>query len=328
MAEENNVACVQEQPLVSLDLYSFNRLEFLLGFTREHLRTLASSAGSEYGPYPQHKKPRPFQKAPVSRKVRIIDNPSPQLKLVQRSINKNLLRPLQYPDYLCGGIRGKSVLDNVAMHMGQRTLVTMDIRSFFPSVHNPHVYAVWNDLLGCSTRISRLLTQLTTFERHLPQGAPTSTLLANLVLFMVDSRIRTKCQNDGVIYSSWIDDLAFSGDKACDVIQTAVQALRDGGFRISRAKLKVMGPKAQKILNGIVLGRIPTVERKRLAWLRSGIHKLATGQIPPENLPQYIRSLEGKISHITRITPSKGGKLSKALVAARVQLSQMPRGTM
>ncbi len=317
MAKVNDVAGPEEQLPDKLNLYSIGKLEYLLGFPREHVRVLALNAGGEYDPYIQYKKPRPFQRVALSRKPRTIDNPSESLKRVQRSINRHLLVPLAYPYYMCGGIRGKGVLDNVAMHMGQTTLVTLDIRSFFPSVRHQLVYQVWRDLLNCSPRVSELLTKLTTFERHLPQGAPTSTLLANLVLFMVDGPIREKCQCEGITYSTWVDDLAFSGENARLVIQTAVRALRDGGFAVSRSKLKIAGPRERKVLNGILLGQFPTVEPKRLAWIRSGIHKLASGCVAESSIPKYLRSLEGKINHVSGIVPSKGRKLARALEAAR-----------
>jgi RNA-directed DNA polymerase len=319
MIEEKNLAGLKKQREFDLDLYSIKKLETVLGHSRDHLRRVAAVAGSLYRPFAQKKKPKPFQKAPLSRKVRMIDNPSPELKKIQRAINPKLLRPLELPMFVCGGVKGRSVADNVELHLGARVLVTMDIRRFFPSVSSRQIFEVWRDELNCSPRIAALLTKLTTFERHLPQGAPTSTLLANLVLYRVGEQIWNKCHYENVAYSCWVDDLAFSGDNARAVIQTAVDSLRAAGFAVSHNKLKICGPGERKMLTGRMLGRFVSVHPDRLASIRSGIHKLATGGVEPAELSSYVRSLEAKIAHISKIVRHKGFKLSVALEAAKIK---------
>jgi hypothetical protein len=62
---------------------------------------------------------------------------------VQSLITERLLKPLELPYHICGGIAGKSVLDNVALHQGSKVLLKIDIARFFPSISNKHVYTVW-----------------------------------------------------------------------------------------------------------------------------------------------------------------------------------------
>ena len=300
-----------------LSLYSMRRLEYLLGIPRERLTTLAETAGRFYEPFESSPRLRPFQRKIKQKKPRIIDNPLDELKRIQSRINARLLRPLYIPRYLCGGIAGRSILDNVKMHLGARCLVTIDIRSFFPNVTNLHIYSVWQTVLGCSPEIASLLTRLTTFERHLPQGAPTSTMLANLVLHMVDGPIRAECANQDVNYSTWVDDLAFSGESARYVIQTAVTALRRGGFAVSHRKLRIMGPKDRKELNGLVVSNSVGIHPSMESQIRAGIHNLRCHKVPQECLPGYLRSLRGRIAYVSRIVPGKGARFHDALQSAR-----------
>jgi RNA-directed DNA polymerase len=323
MTEEENLTGQKRQPEFDLDLYSIGKLETILGYTRDHLRRIAAIAGSCYRPFKQKKKPRPFQKALPSKKVRIIDNPSSELKRIQRAINTNLLRPLEFPLCVCGGVKGRSVADNIKLHVGARVLVTLDIRKFFPSVSSRQIYAVWRHELNCSPRISALLTQLTTFERRLPQGAPTSTLLANLVLLRVGQGIWTKCRQEDVVYSCWVDDLAFSGANARAMIQTAVEALGAAGFAVSHSKLKVCGPGERKMLTGRMLGRFISVHPDRLACIRSGIHKLEAGEVAPEERARYVRSLEGQIAYIASVISHKGIRLQVALETAQAKQTEI-----
>jgi RNA-directed DNA polymerase len=277
---------------------------------------LASKAGAHYRPFEQMKAPKPFQKKPASTKIRRIDNPNEELKFIQRRIYEQLLKPLDLPNYIYGGVPGKQTLDNARLHLGAKVLIRVDIADFFPSVTNVQVYGVWRDLLGCSTLISGLLTQLTTFERRLPQGAPTSTLLANLVLLMTDAPIKAECYRLGIRYSSWIDDLAFSSDNPRDVLSAVFAALNQAGFTVARRKLEIMGPRERKILCGVLLGRFLGIPPNKVSAIRSGIHKLRTKEIPPADLDRYLTSLRGGIAHIRSISPIKAQKLSAALDSA------------
>jgi RNA-directed DNA polymerase len=296
-----------------LDLYSINKLEALLGSTRDQIRYVANHAGAYYEPFPKKDRIRPFQKKLKPRKKRIIDNPTGKLKDLQKKVQRNLLRPIPLPEYLCGGVKGRTLLDNVTMHLGARVLVTMDIRSFFPSITDKHVYFVWRQMLNCSTRIAEILTKLSTFERHLPQGAPTSTTLANLVLCSLDAPIRSACEQRNVRYSTWVDDLAFSGDSAREIINVAVRALNRSGFAVSHKKTKIMGAGSRKVLTKVLMGCFPTALPERLSQLRSGIHKLRSRQVPNGKLVAYLRSLGGSINQVTSIDPRKGKRLRSEL---------------
>ena len=304
----------QELPL-KLALHSMRELERLLGTSRVSLRAIEQEAGSCYSPFESSPRARPFQKILKPHKARTIDNPLEILKTVQRRINRHLLGKLDFPCYLCGGVRGRTVLDNVLMHFGAKRLVAIDIKSFFPSITNIHIYDVWRKLLGCSDEISGLLTRLTTVERHLPQGAPTSTLLANLVLHMSDGEIRHACTRKGITYTSWVDDLAFSGMDSCEILEIVIPTLNRAGFSISRRKIRIMGPGDRKTLTGVLMGKFPSLLKDRLSQLRSGIHKIRTRQVPPSQLEKYVNSLKGRIVHVGSIVPLKAEKLRRELEA-------------
>lgn len=298
--------------------HSMARCEASLGVSREYLRLIADNAGSYYRPFVKKDRIRPFPRKfkPPKKRPRIIDNPCGELKRLQKKINEKLLKPIALPEYLCGGVPGKSVIDNVLMHADARALVTVDIKRFFRKITNVQVYNVWRNLLNYPPKVAGLLTRLTTFERHLPQGAPTSSLLANLVLYSADRPIREHCEQRGVKYSTWVDDLAFSGVNPRIVIPVAAKSLAQAGFSISHGKLKVMGPGTRKVLNGVIVNRFPGVLRERMSHLRSGIHKLQTQQVSPHEMGKYVRQLEGGIAYVGSISPRKAAKLRAQLEEA------------
>jgi hypothetical protein len=312
-------------PRERLDLYSFRYLEFLLGFSRLQLRELSNQAAKHYRPFYKEPKVRPFARKPITKKKRLIDNPKGALKKVQRRINQRLLKPLILPEHLLGGVPGKCIRDNAYLHLGSPCIVTVDIKKFFPSITPLQIYRVWRIRLNCSPRIAAVLTRLTTFRGYLPQGAPTSTLLANLVLSSSDCGIRAACEAAGIRYSSWVDDLAFSGLNAREIVQSVVSALIQAGFRLSHQKIKIMGAGDRKTLNKLVLSKFVSVERTYVSRIRAGIHNLCVGKVPNADVPAYVRGLEGSINYVHLMQPQKAAKFRSQLLAAQIAAQERAR---
>ena len=303
-----------------LNLLSEGDLAQRLGIPREKLRSIASDADSHYNPFSQIKPPRPFARKKSKAKIREIDRPLEPLLEVQKRIYRILLRDLDLPEHICGGVRGRSILDNVEHHKNESTIVTLDIKSCFPSVTAHQVYFVWRVVLKCSHKVSRLLTRLTIFNGHLPQGAPTSTTLANLVLYSVDAPIRRVAAERGVNYSSWIDDIPLSGSEARNLIPIAVSTLRRGGFRISRSKLKVMGGRNRREVNGVIASATPSLSRIKRDQIRAALHRLRIGDIRDEDRATYIATQKGRIAYLASINRNQARKFEMQLAEILEQL--------
>jgi RNA-directed DNA polymerase len=286
-----------------LRILSVNRLADILQIPRETLVRLSVEPELNYDPFETVGRSRPFQKQHPS-KLRPIDNPLKELSWVQKRIYRRLLKPICFPEHIFGAVPKRSVRDNAERHLDATLLVTLDIRQCFPSITNVQVYQVWRKLLGCSTPVARLLTRLTTFQRRLPQGAATSPLLANLFIWMIDQPLRKACADLDVAYSTWIDDLAFSGERARDLIQEATSVLGAHGLRLSRKKIRIMGPRAIKLLTGTRLGAGKiSAPKEKLSRVRSGIHKLRNGLVREQDEEKYISGLVAQLRFIHQLCP-------------------------
>jgi hypothetical protein len=266
---------------------------------------IARNSSAYYDPFDLRKEPRPFTKVKPKTKIRRIDRPTADLREVQDRIYYRLLRDLKVPRYLCGGVKGRSVMMNVRLHNGAPVIVTLDIKAWFPSITPQHVYRALRKVLNCSTRVAKLLTALTTFDGHLPQGASTSSAIANLVLFSIDRPLRTRSARMGVQYSSFVDDLPLSGSNARRLIPVAIATLKRAGFAISRSKLLVMGSGARKVVNGIVVGKTPSMSKQHRLRIRSALHHLRLGDVPEADRDKYIASLKGRIVHLASVNPAQ-----------------------
>lgn len=304
----------------TLDLYSMRRLEILLGRSREELRDLALKAIHFYKPFPLKAKARRFAKKVEPVKKRWIDNPIDPLKAIQSRVHERILSPLLLPEHLLGGVKGKSILDNARFHMSARCLVTIDIKNFYPSITASQIRSVFQRTLNCSNSVASLLTGLTTCRDRLPQGAPTSPLLANLVLSSFDHEIRSVCNEHAIRYSSWVDDLAFSGHSPAQVIGPVVATLIRAGFRVSHRKIKRMGGRDRKILNKLVLGKFVTVQKQYRARIRAGIHNFRCGRVPVADAGSYIEGLKGNIGYLRLFDLRKATSLKQRLLDTCTEL--------
>jgi hypothetical protein len=160
---------------------STRRLEALLHRSRKDVERIASHAGRYYKPFDLRR--------PGSTKWRHIDNPTEELSKLQANIYRAIFATYDFPTNIVGGIHGRSIKDNMGEHLGQPVLVTMDIKECFPHIHDlHHVYPMFRRL-GFSPEVAALLTKLTTFQHRVPQGASSSSIIANLVMEPVHREI-------------------------------------------------------------------------------------------------------------------------------------------
>ena len=234
-------------------LVTMRRLGDLVGVSRDELRALAAKGKLLYRPF--H-----LDDTHSIKKPRHIDNPAHELKVVQRLIARRVLSAWRAPHGMFGAVRGCTVRDNARVHAGSRLLVTIDIEQCFPSISDKLVFDAIKRLV-VATDVAELLTRLTTANHHLPQGAPTSPVLANMVMLRAFEEISQRASRIGVRVSSWLDDFAFSGTRAREAIGFAYDAFGKLGLRISRKKTYILrGDRVAQELTGIVLNRRASLE--------------------------------------------------------------------
>lgn len=303
------------EPVVSM-----RRLESLIGFDREYIRDVAKRAGWYYVPFDRRRG--------AGDKWRHIDNPTGNLKLLQSRIYRTILRTLPFEDEVVGGVKGRSTRDNARMHVGAPTLVTLDIKSCFPSVTDEDVFRVFRNTLNYSGEIAGLLTKLTTFQHRLPQGAPTSSVLANLVLLPLHKEVRKIAFVYGLQWSMYVDDIAFSGERARDAIIPTIEALKRAGHSVRAAKVKVMAASEQQRLTGIVVNRKASVGRARIQDIRTAILGLDARSGPIYDYE--IARVRGQVSYVASVNAAQGSSLRRLadelLPTATHEAARVPRG--
>jgi RNA-directed DNA polymerase len=167
---------------------------------------------------------------------RILNPSISRLKQIQKRIQRNILLKLELPDYAYGAVKGRDNVKNAKRHQGKKYIFTTDLRDFFPSINNDRVFQMYRSF-NFSPTVSHILTKLTTYKGRLPQGAPTSSSIANLVFIKTGKQLEQFALENKITFTSFIDDLTFSApfdfkDSARYIIDT----IQKDGFRISHNK--------------------------------------------------------------------------------------------
>lgn len=290
--------------LAARPLVSVREFVSKLGVPLERIEGVAAKAGRYYRPFDREKKPG-------SRRWRHIDNPLEPLKWFQKRIARGVLRDADLPRELTGGLAGRSLVNNAKPHVGNSTLVCLDLESFFPHVDNDRVYEALRKHLGCSRDVASLITRLTTFQRRLPQGSPASTYLANFVLVDVIGELRVIALDHGLQLSCYIDDLTFSGENAEQAIGAIVGVLSAHRLRLSREKLTISREHEERSVTGIGVSRRLTIPRRKLRSARDFINSLA---IKSSITEAEVARARGIVNSVAQINSSQADYLRRRLV--------------
>lgn len=159
-----------------------------------------------------------------------------RLKVIQSSIKKNILAPIELPDNIHGGVKGRSNITNAKPHQGKKFKFGTDLKDFYPSVKSDMVYHAFL-VNGFTNHFAHWLTKLTTWKHELPQGTPTSTHVSNIAFLETDRKLISFCERHKLTYTRYIDDLTFSSDKDFkSVLFEIIQIIQEDKFNINYRK--------------------------------------------------------------------------------------------
>ncbi|AUY25610.1 reverse transcriptase family protein [Mixta calida] len=149
-------------------------------------------------------------------KDRTVYEPKPLLKRLQKKINSRIFEKVKYPVYLQGGIKDeinkRDYVENALLHSKNKPkqLIGLDIKSFYDNIKSDKVFDIYKYFFKFPDPVSDALTKLTTFKGKLPQGACTSSYLANLVFFNSEYNLVSYFRNMNITYTRLLDDVTLS----------------------------------------------------------------------------------------------------------------------
>ena len=289
--------------------------------------------------------------------VRFLEQPKARLKALQRRILRELLVHVPAHDAAYGFVPGRDVLQHARRHAGAAAVLRFDVRDFFVSLPAGRVYGIFR-LAGYPEAVAHALTGLTTnavppgawadvpapadpalhrqhvllgrrlAAPHLPQGAPTSPLLANLCAFTLDRRMAALAARLGATYTRYADDLVLSGDRALarHAPRTTQTVARDrprpGPAPQRDARPPSWSPPQRQRVTGVVVNDHPNIARDEYDRLRAILHNAARAADPHTqnraHVPDFRAHLRGRIAWVEHVNPAARREAPRALRADRL----------
>lgn len=265
---------------------------------------------------------------------RVISAPKPYLKEVQHWMLAHILNKVSVHEAAHGFVPGRSIVSNAEPHVGQDVVVNLDLRHFFPTVTCKRVKGMFVSL-GYSEQVATILALLASEpeietvvldgqtwhvasgERYLPQGAPSSPMITNILCRRLDRRLQGMAQKLGFVYTRYADDLTFSASgEASQEVGSLLKQVHNivvhEGFVVHPDKTRILRKGSKQEVTGIVVNDKLSVDRKMLRRLRAVLHQME--QSGPEgkrfgHCGDALESAEGYALFVNMVDDEKGKAL-------------------
>jgi len=265
---------------------------------------------------------------------RLISAPMPRLKSAQYWILENILYKVPLHEAAHGFTPERSILSNATPHVGKDVVVNFDFKDFFPTLTFGRVKGAFLNL-GYSQQIATILAALctepnvdevemdgTTYyvssgERFLPQGAPTSPAITNIICYKLDARMAGMAKSLNFNYSRYADDMTFSasGEDAKQVqkvIWRVKSISTSEGFNLHPDKLRIMRKGNRQEVTGIIVNDQVGVDRRNLKKFRALLHQIRQTGMAGKQWgagKDLASSIWGYANFVAMVKPQKGLQL-------------------
>ena len=272
---------------------------------------------------------------------RLIEDPAPALKAVQRKINHYLqasyffIRPPVVHGFCIRPrhTEARNILSNARVHLGQPHLLNMDLEDFFHFVTAEKVDAIFRDHFPrMRPELIETLTRLSTRWQRLPMGAPTSPALSNWACLGLDADLETLARYQGWNYTRFADDMCFSGAEAIptEAIETIRQTVHGYDFKFNEEKIQQYREGEPRMVTGLCVtqdqiqlpaGYLDELqdEIKRLRAFKQVEYRYRTGT-SRRKLKRFEQELQGKLNFAAMVLGGAAPEVEA--VAAQLETAQ------
>lgn len=268
-----------------------------LGFPAKTLFALSNNMEKHYRTVSLPKRDGTFRKLSV---------PDVVLKSVQRSIAVNILAYYPVSRYATAYKFNASVQKNALPHIGKKKLLKLDIDGFFDHI----LYSQVKDIVFYKEKFSepvRILLSMLCYHRNsLPQGAPSSPAITNILLYDFDETVGAFCSQRNISYTRYSDDMTFSGDfDERQVILFVKGELKKLGLFLKDKKTAIVPAYKRQIVTGIVVNQQINMAREYRRKIRQEMYYIRKFGIDAHlqkigfaDRERYLDSLQGRIAYV------------------------------
>jgi len=289
-----------------------NNLEYITGRSKTDLLAITEDIKLHYVSYKVKKANK--------KKFRWIDAPSAELKYIQRNLVNRFFSKVSVHESAHGFVENKSSITNAKEHLGSNIILSVDIEDFFPSIGKRQIVAailttMLKTHLYMDKQELKILTTLVSYKNCLPQGAPTSPIVSNIVFKKLDITLHSFFKDNNLKYSRYADDITVSSKNSAINILGYIDFIRNNlkaeNFSINNKKTKVFSQNKRMLVTGVVVNKKLSTPRWYWRNLRAELHNLSKSGAEISNEKFY--ELNGKVAWIYSLNPIHGSKLKMSL---------------
>ncbi len=262
-------------------------------------------------------------------KIRITYRVDDSLKAIHDKIKKNILQNVYYPEYIQGSIRSpespRDYMSDAKIHSGRRVVVSEDVSDFFPSIKYDQVFKMWKYFFNFPDAVSKILTDLTTYNNFIPQGSKTSSYIANLIFWQHEPAIVKELNEKEILYSRYVDDITLSFDRYVPddelrkIISKIFGMMLKTGIKPNREKQEIKSRKNNTTVHNLnVTTSFPTFSRKKRNNIRLAVFNCKKAYRKREvdflTYKKMYQSARTKVGQLGRLHPEQAKRLKLELI--------------
>ncbi len=245
-------------------------------FNLRHLRKLLQIHKTQQSEYFGAGKSNLYRRFKIPKKAggfRTIEAPVQELKIRQLWIKQNILDKVHVSEYAKGFKKDTSIYHNAIQHVNKELIINVDIEDFFPSITYRKVYRIFS-YLGYTNQVAHLLTKLCTNDQNvIPQGAPTSPVISNIVLIKMDKRLGELAKTARCSYTRYADDITFSGDKSIKFLLPIVcKIIEEEGYKVNKDKTRLQYSNQRQEVTGLVVNKKVSLSKATIKEIENAIY--------------------------------------------------------
>jgi RNA-directed DNA polymerase len=236
---------------------------------------------------PSGRKYKTFSIPKKSGGTRQISAPASPIKVIQRKL-KQVLEIVYKPKPATHGfVLGRSIVTNAHLHKKRRYVFNIDLENYFPTIHFGRVRGMFmGNPYNLNNEVATILAQICCHERVLPQGAPTSPVISNMICARLDAKLQQLAKDHQCTYSRYADDITFSTNRSkfpsalahlSDIGQAEIGdelafVIQENGFQVNPKKTRLQVKQQRQEVTGLTVNRYPNIQRRYVKQVRAMLH--------------------------------------------------------
>ncbi len=267
--------------------------------------------------------------------TREISAPAPALKIIQQKLSQVLYAVYAPRQPVHGFVYERSVVTNAKNHVGKKYVLNVDLKDFFPSINFGRVRGMFMAApYNLNSSVATVLAQICCFNNSLPQGAPTSPIISNMICSRMDGQLRILAKDHRCTYTRYVDDITFSTSMPrfpaaliritertgqIEVGDALEGIIKSNGFQVNPKKVRLEPRHRRQEVTGVITNRFPNVRRKYIRQVRGMLHAWEKHGLEAAQKEFETRDKKGRL-------PQKGVPSFKHVVMGKIEYLGMVRG--